>query len=41
MESGMNSYVAGHLAAALVMVALDMAWLGVVAKTMYQRPSDT
>jgi uncharacterized membrane protein len=33
----MNRYVAGYLAAALVMVALDMLWLGVVAKTMYQQ----
>jgi uncharacterized membrane protein len=37
MESGMNSCVAGYLAAAFVMVALDMVWLGVVAKTTYQQ----
>ena len=33
----MNRYVAGYLAVALVIVALDMLWLGVVAKTMYQQ----
>jgi len=33
----MNKYVAGYLAAALVMVALDMLWLGVIAKSMYQQ----
>jgi uncharacterized membrane protein len=32
----MNKYLAGYLAAALVMVALDMLWLGVIAKTLYQ-----
>jgi uncharacterized membrane protein len=37
MKSRMNRYVAGYLAAVLVMVALDMLWLGVVAKTMYQQ----
>lgn len=36
MESGVNKYVAGYLAAALVMVALDMLWLGVIAKAIYQ-----
>ena len=33
----MTKYLAGYLAAALVMVALDMLWLGVVAKAMYQQ----
>jgi uncharacterized membrane protein len=33
----MNKYIAGYLAAAVVMVALDMLWLGVIAKTMYQQ----
>ena len=32
----MNKYLAGYLAAVLVMVALDVLWLGVVAKTAYQ-----
>jgi uncharacterized membrane protein len=32
----MNKYLAGYLAAALVMVALDLLWLGVIAKPMYQ-----
>jgi len=33
----MNKYIAAYLAAALVMVVLDMLWLGVVAKTTYQQ----
>jgi uncharacterized membrane protein len=33
----MNKYLAAYLAAILVMVALDMLWLGVVAKSMYQQ----
>jgi len=33
----MNKYLAGYLAVALVIVALDMLWLGLVAKTMYQQ----
>jgi len=33
----MNKYLAGYLAVALVIVALDMLWLGLIAKTMYQQ----
>jgi uncharacterized membrane protein len=33
----MNKYLAGYFAAALVMVALDMLWLGAIARTMYQQ----
>ncbi|MBC7941915.1 MAG: DUF2177 family protein [Chitinophagaceae bacterium] len=33
----MNKYVAGYLAALVVMVALDMLWLGVIAKSTYQQ----
>ncbi len=33
----MNKYLAAYLAAALVMVVLDIRWLGVVAKTTYQQ----
>lgn len=33
----MNKYFAAYLATVLVMVALDMLWLGVVAKTTYQQ----
>ena len=33
----MNKYLAGYVAAALVMVALDMLWLGLLAKTTYQQ----
>ena len=33
----MNKYVAAYAGTALVMVALDMLWLGVVAKPMYQQ----
>lgn len=33
----MHKYLAAYLAAAAVMVALDMLWLGVVAKSMYQQ----
>lgn len=32
----MNKYVAGFAAAAVLMVALDMLWLGVLAKSIYQ-----
>ena len=32
----MNKYLVGFTAAAVVMVALDMLWLGVIAKSMYQ-----
>jgi uncharacterized membrane protein len=32
----MHKYVAGYLATALVMIALDMLWLGVIAKAMYR-----
>jgi uncharacterized membrane protein len=32
----MNKYLAGYTATAVVMVALDMLWLGVLAKSMYQ-----
>lgn len=31
----MNKYVASYFAAALVMIALDMLWLGVIAKSWY------
>jgi uncharacterized membrane protein len=33
----MNKYLAAYLAAAVVMVALDMLWLGVIAKSTYQQ----
>jgi uncharacterized membrane protein len=33
----MPKYLVACLAAALVMIALDLLWLGVVAKTMYQQ----
>ena len=33
----MNTYLAAYAAAALTMVVLDMLWLGVVAKTLYQQ----
>ncbi|MBC7918621.1 MAG: DUF2177 family protein [Rhodoferax sp.] len=33
----MNKYAAGYIAAAVVMLAIDMVWLGVVAKPMYQK----
>ena len=33
----MNRYLAGYLAAAAVLVALDMLWLGVIAKATYQQ----
>ncbi|WIV97266.1 DUF2177 family protein [Kinneretia aquatilis] len=32
----MNRYLAGYLTMLLVMVALDMLWLGVIAKSAYQ-----
>lgn len=33
----MNRYLAAYAGTALVMVALDMLWLGVVAKPLYQQ----
>lgn len=33
----MNKYVAGYLAGVAVLLALDMLWLGVIAKAMYQQ----
>jgi len=33
----MNKYLAAYLAIAVVMVALDLLWLGVIAKPMYQQ----
>lgn len=33
----MSKYLAAYAAAALVMVALDAVWLGLVAKTYYQQ----
>ena len=33
----MNKYLAAYLGTAVVMVALDMLWLGVIAKTLYQQ----
>lgn len=33
----MNKYIAAYAATALVMVALDMLWLGVIAKPLYQQ----
>jgi len=33
----MNKYVAAYAGTAIVMVALDMLWLGVIAKPMYQQ----
>ena len=33
----MNKYLLAYLGVAVVMIALDMLWLGVVAKTMYQQ----
>jgi uncharacterized membrane protein len=33
----MNKYLLAYLTAAVVMVALDMLWLGVLAKSMYQQ----
>lgn len=32
----MNKYLAGYVGAALVMLALDAVWLGLVAKSTYQ-----
>ena len=32
----MNKYFVGYAAAAVMMILLDMLWLGVVAKSMYQ-----
>jgi len=33
----MNKYIAAYCGTAVVMVALDMLWLGVIAKPMYQQ----
>lgn len=33
----MNKHLAGYLAAVFVIVALDMLWLGLIAKAMYQQ----
>jgi uncharacterized membrane protein len=33
----MNKYVAAYAGTAIVMVVLDMLWLGVIAKPMYQQ----
>jgi uncharacterized membrane protein len=33
----MNKYLAAYLAAALVMIALDVVWLGLIAKGTYQQ----
>jgi uncharacterized membrane protein len=33
----MSSYLAAYLGTAVVMVALDMLWLGVIAKPLYQQ----
>lgn len=33
----MNKHLAAYLASALVLVALDKLWLGMVAKTTYQQ----
>jgi uncharacterized membrane protein len=33
----MNRYLAAYAGTAIVMVALDMLWLGVIAKPMYQQ----
>jgi len=33
----MNKYLAGYVVAAAVLVALDMLWLGVVARSTYQQ----
>ena len=33
----MNKYLAAYLATTVVMVALDILWLGVIAKSMYQQ----
>ncbi len=33
----MNKYVAAYAGTAIVMVALDMLWLGVIAKPLYQQ----
>jgi uncharacterized membrane protein len=33
----MNKHLAGYLAAVFVIVALDMLWLGLIAKTMYRQ----
>ncbi len=33
----MNKYLSAYLATAVVMIALDMLWLGVIAKPLYQQ----
>lgn len=33
----MNKYIAAYMGTALVMVALDMLWLGVIARPLYQQ----
>ena len=33
----MSRYVSAYLATAVVMIALDMLWLGVIAKPLYQQ----
>ena len=35
--AGMNKYLAAYGAAALILVALDAVWIGLVAKTWYQQ----
>lgn len=37
MLARMNKQLAGYLAVVLVIVALDMLWLGIIAKSMYQQ----
>jgi uncharacterized membrane protein len=37
MLIAMNKHVAGYLAAVVMIVALDMLWLGLIAKAMYQQ----
>jgi uncharacterized membrane protein len=37
MLAAMNKHLAGYLAALFVIVALDMLWLGLIAKAMYQQ----
>jgi uncharacterized membrane protein len=36
-ETFMNKYVAAYAGTAIVMVALDILWLGVIAKPLYQQ----
>jgi uncharacterized membrane protein len=37
MLGAMNKILAGYVAAVVVIVALDMLWLGLIAKAMYQQ----